>query len=220
MARVVLFGTKDTASVAHYYLRHDSPHEVVAFTVTSDHLPAERTFEGKPVVPFEQLEDHYPPDDFQFFAPMTYRGMNRVRTNIFQQARERGYRSISYVSSRAKIYDNVPVGENCMVFDDNTVQPYCRIGDNVVLWGRNGIGHHSTIGDNAFLAGNVIVPGHCTIGANCVVGVSSTLKNGITLGEGTLVGMGSCLSQDTVPWGVYKGNPARKYRMKSTEVRI
>jgi sugar O-acyltransferase (sialic acid O-acetyltransferase NeuD family) len=220
MARVIVFGLKDFASLAHYYLQHDSPHEVVAFTVTRDHLPAEPTFEGKPVVPFEELEQRYPPGEFHFFAPMSPHGMNCVREGVFLQARARGYRCLSYVSSRAKIYANVPVGENCFILDDNTVQPFCRIGDNVVLWARNGIGHHSAIGDHCFLTGNVIVPGHCVVGPSCFLGVSSTLRDGLTLAEGTLLAMGSCLTQDTTPWGVYKGNPARKYRMKSTEVRL
>ena len=33
MSRVVLFGTGDFARIAHVYLREDSPHEVVAFSV-------------------------------------------------------------------------------------------------------------------------------------------------------------------------------------------
>jgi hypothetical protein len=42
MARVIVFGLRDYASLAHFYLAHDSEHEVVAFTVTRDYLPEER----------------------------------------------------------------------------------------------------------------------------------------------------------------------------------
>jgi hypothetical protein len=51
MAAVVLFGTSDFASLAHFYLKHDSQHEVVGFTVERDYLPESGKFEGLPVVP-------------------------------------------------------------------------------------------------------------------------------------------------------------------------
>jgi hypothetical protein len=31
MSRVIVFGLRDFASLAHFYLTHDSEHEVVAF---------------------------------------------------------------------------------------------------------------------------------------------------------------------------------------------
>jgi hypothetical protein len=34
MSRVIVFGLRDFASLAHFYLTHDPEHEVVAFTVT------------------------------------------------------------------------------------------------------------------------------------------------------------------------------------------
>ena len=55
MADVVIFGVKDFASLAHFYLRHDSEHRVVAFTVHREFMPAEGEFEGLPVVPLEEL---------------------------------------------------------------------------------------------------------------------------------------------------------------------
>ena len=61
MARVIIFGLQDFASLAHFYLSHDSEHEVAAFTVTQDYLPADPVFEGKPVVPFEGLEQALSP---------------------------------------------------------------------------------------------------------------------------------------------------------------
>src|SRR5262245_63702641 len=111
MNRVILFGLQDFASLAHFYLRHDGEHEVVAFTVTSNYLPSEPLFEGKPVVPFEELERHFPPDGHHLFAPMSPRGMNRLREGIYRQGKQRGYRFISYVSSRATIFAGTPRSE-------------------------------------------------------------------------------------------------------------
>lgn len=70
MAKVVIFGILDTAELAHYYLENDSEHQVVAFTVSKEYLKNDE-FKGLPVVPFEDVEDLYPPKDYHLFAPMT-----------------------------------------------------------------------------------------------------------------------------------------------------
>lgn len=218
MARIVVFGLKDFASLAHFYLRHDSPHEVVAFTVTRTYLPETPEFEGCPVVPFEELETRYPPAGFEFFAPMSHRGMNRQREAVFTQARAKGYRCASYVSSRATVFPGTPIGENCFILEDNTIQPFTRIGDNVVLWSGNHVGHHSAIADHVFVTSHVVISGHCTVGPHSFLGVNATLRDGLTLAEGTLVAMGACLTHDTEPWSVYKGNPARRAETKSCDL--
>jgi sugar O-acyltransferase (sialic acid O-acetyltransferase NeuD family) len=220
MARVIIFGLLDNASLAHFYLSHDSTHQVVAFTVSGAYLPPEPTFEGKPVVPFEELEQHYPAAEFSLFAPMSPRQMNRLRAEIYRQGKERGYRFLSYVSSRATVFPGTPIGENCFILEDNTIQPFTRIGNNVVLWSGNHIGHHSTIADHVMFTSHVVLCGHCTVEPYCFLGVNATIRDGLRLGEGTLVAMGACISRDTEPWSVYQGNPARKRDVSSTDVEL
>lgn len=218
MARVIIFGLEDFASLAHYYLRNDSDHEVAAFTVTRGYMPEVPLFEGKPVVAFEELKHHYPTDDFRLFAPLSPRRMNRVREDIYRRVKEEGFRFISYVSSRATVFPETPIGENCFILEDNTIQPFTQIGDNVILWSGNHIGHHSKIGDHVMLTSHVVLSGHCTVGNHCYLGVNATIRDGLRLGEGTLVAMGACVSRDTEPWSLYQGNPARKREMASTDV--
>jgi sugar O-acyltransferase (sialic acid O-acetyltransferase NeuD family) len=220
MARVIIFGLRDFASLAHFYLTHDSRCEVAGFTVSSEHLPAEPVFEGKPVVPFEELEHHFPPAEYHLFAPMSPRGMNRRREAIYRRGKERGYPFLSYVSSRATLFPGTPIGENCFILEDNTIQPFARIGDNVILWSGNHIGHHSTIGDHVMFTSHVVLSGHCTVEPYCFLGVNATIRDGLRLGEGTLVAMGTCVARDTEPWSVYQGNPARKREVASTDVEI
>ncbi len=218
MARVIIFGLQDFASLAHFYLRHDSEHSPVAFTVTRDYLPAERCFEGLPVVAFEEVEQLYPPPEHRFFAPMSHRGMNRVRAKIYLQAKAKGYSCISYVSSRATVFATTPIGENCFILEDNTIQPFTTIGNNVVLWSGNHIGHHSSIGDHVLFTSHVVLSGHCRVEPYCFFGVNATLRDGLRIAEGSLIGMGACVTRDTEPWGVYKGNPARKSEVPSKDV--
>ena len=60
MSQVIIFGLRDIASLAHFYLKYDSDDDVVAFSVHKQFLPKERKFEGLPVVPFEEVERLYP----------------------------------------------------------------------------------------------------------------------------------------------------------------
>jgi len=218
MAKVVIFGLLDTASLAHFYLKLDSDHKVVAFTVHQKYLPGGDSFEGLPIVPFEQIEDHYNPSEYHLFAPMTARKMNRLRESVYNQIKEKGYDLISYVSSKATVFPGAKIGENCFILEDNTIQPYTPIGNNVVMWSGNHIGHHGIIKDHVFFTSHVVLSGHCVVESYCFFGVNSTIRDYTHLAEGTLIGMGALVTKDTEPWGVYTGVPAKKGKKLSKDL--
>ncbi|MCF0070371.1 acetyltransferase [Dyadobacter sp. CY261] len=208
MAKIIVFGVLDTAELAHYYLTHDSEHEVVAFTINRQYIEQDN-FHGLPVVAFEDVETIFPPSEYQFFAPMTGRNMNRNREAIYNHAKAKGYQFISYISSRATLFDNV-IGENCFILEDNTIQPFTTIGNNVVMWSGNHIGHHGQIKDHVFFTSHVVLSGHCVVESYSFFGVNSTIRDYTTIAQGTLVGMASAIMKETEEWGVYVGNPAKK----------
>ncbi|GGH45312.1 acetyltransferase [Dyadobacter endophyticus] len=208
MAKIIVFGVLDTAELAHYYLTHDSDHEVVAFAVNRQYIEQD-TFHGLPVVAFEDVESIFPPSEYKFFAPMTGRNMNRNREAIYNHAKAKGYQFISYISSRATICNNV-IGENCFILEDNTIQPFTTIGNNVVMWSGNHIGHHGQIKDHVFFTSHVVLSGHCVVESYSFFGVNATIRDYTTIAQGTLVGMASAIMKETEEWGVYVGNPAKK----------
>jgi len=210
MAKVVIFGLADTAQLARFYLTHDSEHEVVAFSVTEEYLPESKEFEGLPVVAFENVQEAYSPGDYRFFAPMTARKMNKLREGVYDEIKEKGYQLISYVSSKATVFPEAEIGDNCFILEDNTIQPFTPIGNNVVLWSGNHIGHHGKIHDHVFFTSHVVLSGHCDVQPYCFLGVNATIRDFTTIAEGTLIAMGACVTKDTEPWGVYKGAPATK----------
>ncbi len=199
----------DTAELAHYYLDHDSDHEVVAFTVNREFI-TDPSFHGLPVVAFEDVETLFPPSDYSFFAPMTGRNMNRNREKIYNEAKSKGYSFISYISSYATILDRKVVGENCFILEDNTIQPFTTIGNNVVLWSGNHIGHHGQIKDHVFFTSHVVLSGHCIVESYSFFGVNSTIRDYTTIAQGSLVGMSASITKETEEWGIYIGNPAKK----------
>jgi sugar O-acyltransferase (sialic acid O-acetyltransferase NeuD family) len=218
MAKVVIFGVQDFAQLGNFYLRHDSLHEVVAFSVDEAFLPEGHTFEGLPVVPFERVEEAYPSVEFSFFAPMSHRRMNRLRESVYRRIKEKGYSLVSYVSSRATVFPGTKIGDNCFILEDNTVQPFVEIGDNVVLWSGNHIGHHSVIKDHVLFTSHVVLSGNCTVEPYCFFGVNATVRDRARIAEGSLIAMAAAVTRDTEPWGVYKGNPARKGEVPSSDL--
>jgi len=202
VAKLVLFGAGDIARLAHFYFKHDTQHEVVAFCVDQDYRTASE-FLGLPLVDFADVHRLYPPADHGMFVALSYTKMNRVRAAKYIAAKALGYQCPSYISSRATVLTQQPIGDNCFILEDNTIQPFVTIGNNVILWSGNHIGHDAVIEDHCFISSHVVVSGHCTIGRYSFLGVNATLHNSIRVAEQCLIGAGAVLMKDTVAKGVY-----------------
>ncbi|MCC1484906.1 acetyltransferase [Winogradskyella immobilis] len=216
MNKVVIFGLKDFAELAHYYLTNDSDYDVVAFTVHQEFLPEEKTFKGVPIVAFETVEELYPVSAFLFFVPMDPKKMNTLREAVYLEVKHKGYQFISYISSKATVLTD-SIGENCFILEDNTIQPFVTIGNCVVMWSGNHIGHHSVIKDYVNFTSHVVLSGHCKIERYSFFGVNATIRDSITIAEGTFVGMSATIIKDTEAWGVYIGNPAKRLENKHSK---
>jgi sugar O-acyltransferase (sialic acid O-acetyltransferase NeuD family) len=203
--KVLIFGTKDAASLAHFYLKHDSHYMVCGFIEDRKYIKKD-IFESLPVVAFEDIENEFSKNDTCVFLPIYN---NLLRETKCKEAESKGFSVISYVSSKASCFSN-KIGKNCFIMENNTIQPYVEIGDNVILWSGNHVGHHSKICDNVFVSSHVVISGHCNIGSYSWLGVNACLRDSITLSEGSFITMGSVVTKDTEPYGKYKGNPASK----------
>ncbi|WP_338766584.1 acetyltransferase [Bernardetia sp. ABR2-2B] len=215
MKKVIIFGIQDFAELAHYYLTNDSDYEVVAFCVNEEYMPNEKSFKGLPIVSFENLEEHYSPSQFSLFAPMAPKKMNTIREKVYLEGKEKGYSFISYISSKATIF-NSKIGENCFILENNTIQPFTDIGNNVIMWSGNHIGHHGKIEDNVMFTSHVVLSGHCVVEKNCFFGVNATIRDGLTLAKGSLIAMAASVTKNTEEWSIYVGNPAKKLENKNS----
>jgi sugar O-acyltransferase (sialic acid O-acetyltransferase NeuD family) len=213
--KVVIFGVKDLAQLAKFYLETDSPYQVVAFTVHQQYMPEPQEYLGLPVVPFETVEQIFPPSNHKFFSPLAGRGMSKFRQSIYLEAKFKGYKFVSYVSSKASIF-NTDVGENCFILEDNTIQPFTKIGNNIVIWSGCHIGHHSYLHDHVFLTSHVVISGHCIIKSFSWFGVNCTIRDGLTIEEGSLIAMGACVTKNTEAWKMYVGLPAKVVENKTS----
>ena len=217
MTKLIIFGAGDIAKLAHFYFTRDSDYEVVAFTVDQAYRDQDAFLE-LPLVDFEQIVELYPPDDHSMFIALSYAKMNKIRAEKYFAAKSMGYQLASYVSSRCSYLTDDPVGENCFILEDNTVQPFVTMGDNVTLWSGNHIGHDSTIGDHCFISSHVVISGHVKVEPYCFIGVNATLRNAITIAAESLIGAGATILNDTVEKGVYIPSRSKLSPQKSDEI--
>ena len=216
---LVIFGYGDIAQIANYYFERDTDHEVVAFCLDRDYI-TEPEFDGKPVVAFEDIETLYPAGEFDLFLALSYTNMNRLREQKFGEAKEKGYSLVSYVSPDCTYRSQFEVGENCFIFEDNTIQPFVKIGNNVTLWSGNHIGHHSEIHDHNFVSSHVVISGHCTIESNCFLGVNATIAHQVTITSGGLIGAGAVIAKNTELNGVYVAPHTVKIEKTSDQIKL
>ncbi len=215
---LIIFGTGEIAQLAHFYFNKDSEYEVVAFTVDSA-FKKETSFCGLPVIAFEEILEHYSPEHCAIFVALSYSKLNAVRKEKYLAAKALGYRIASFVSSKATVLNEGRIGENCFIFEDNTIQPFVTIGNNVTLWSGNHIGHHSIIHDHCFIASHVVISGGVEVFESCFIGVNVTLRDHIKIGEKCVLGAGALLLSDADAYGVYLGKATERSKVPSNRLR-
>lgn len=214
----MIFGAGDIAQLAHFYFTNDSEYEVVAFTIDEEFIQ-EPTFCGLPIIAFETVVRQYTPEDHEFFVALSYSSLNARRKEKYLTVKSLGYRLANFISSRAVVLNEGHIGENCFIFEDNTIQPFAIIGNNVTLWSGNHIGHHCTIKDHCFISSHVVISGGVEIGEQCFIGVNATLRDHIKIGDKCVIGAGALMLGDAKPEGIYMGSATERSRVPSTKLR-
>jgi len=209
MKKLLIFGTGEIAELANYYFSNDSDYSVEAFCI-DDEFKTTNEFCGKEVLSYEDIEKKINPKEFSFFAALSYSSMNRLRANKYLDAKSKGYKIASYISSNATVLNDYNIGEHAFILEDNTIQPFVEIASNVTIWSGNHIGHHGKIFNNCFISSHVVISGKVTVHENCFLGVNATINHNINLSKFSFVASGSLINKNTEEYGVYIGSPARK----------
>jgi acetyltransferase-like isoleucine patch superfamily enzyme len=197
MSKVVLFGIGRGADVAFRFLTRDSDHEICGFAVDRRYLDREH-FHDLPVVPFEDVESRFPPDQFKMFVLLGYQRMNAFRADKYLEAKRKGYSFISYTNSSFYRAEELNIGENCFILDNQSISLDVKIGNNVVMWSSNHVGDLTNIGDHVWLASHVTVAAEVIVQPYCFLGIGATIGNRVTLAERTFVAANALVASDTV----------------------
>lgn len=219
MKNLIIIGASSNAKLAKFYFENDSEYKVVAFAVNKEYIDSE-SFEGLPVVPIETIGKTYPPEANETFVAVGYTNMNAIREELYHQVKSMGYSCPNYISSKCNFLTKEPIGDNNLILEDNTIQPFVKIGSNNVLWSGNHIGHDVIIENHNFITSHVVISGFTKILNNCFLGVNSTFRDGITIKNKSLVGAGAVIMNDTEEESVLLAPKPFKMDKKSSELKI
>lgn len=215
MKSVIIFGIGDTGECIHYYLTNDSNYDVAAFTLDKKYIK-EPTFHGLPIVPFDEVEKEFPPEKYDMFIAIGFTDLNSDRAKRFHEAKKKGYKLISYISSKAIVWKDLKIGENCMVLENSVVHPYVIIEDNVTIWSGNLISHHTHIHKNCFISAHVVIAGGVEIEENCFLGINSTIREHVKIARNCIIGANSLILNDTEENGAYITEASERNRIPSS----
>ena len=216
--KAVIFGTDSFADIVYFYLTNDSEYEVVAFTATSDFIKEDTKFD-LPIVPFEDIETKYSPDEYEMYIAVGYVNLNKTRARFYNEAKEKGYKLLTYISSKATVLTQ-DIGDNCFILEDNTLQPFLKVGNDVVFWSGNHIGHHSTIEDHCYITSHAVISGHCHIKEYTFIGVNATLRDALTIERENIIGAGALILKSTKEKEVYVAKKTEVFPRSSDRMKI
>ena len=192
---IIIFGSAEIAELAKFYFDNDSIYKVVAFTVDDAYVDKD-TFCNLPLITFSHIKKQYPPSKYLMHVALSYGQLNKLRQEKYYQAKNEGYTLVSYISSKSVFWTDLSIGDNCLILENQTIQPTVRIGNNSMIWSGNHIGHGTVIGDHTYISSHVVISGNCTIGERCFFGVNSTIKDFSKIGNDVFVAMGANVTRD------------------------
>jgi sugar O-acyltransferase (sialic acid O-acetyltransferase NeuD family) len=215
---LVVVGGGELARLAHYYFSNDSARSVAGFAVDARFLTSAK-FMGLPVVAFDEIAVKYPPAAFDLFVAIGYTQLNAARAAKCAAARSLGYQLASYVSSRASVWPDLEVGDNCMIMEGNVLQPFVKIGNAAIMFCGSVVSHDVELGDNCFVASGATLCGGVRVRSNCFIGANSTIREHLEIGADSMVGAGALIVRDMPPGSGYvesgtrdSGIPSRRLR--------
>lgn len=217
MKKLIIFGLSELAEVAWFYFLHDSNYKISAFTVNQEYITSD-SFHGIPVIPFENIETSYSPQEYDLFIATGYGNLNQDRAAKYIETKLKGYNCPSYISSKATTWPGLVTGDNCFILENNTIQPFVKIGNNTTLWSGNHIGHHVEILDNVFIASQVVISGGVRIESNCFIGVNATIRDHIVVAENSIIGAGALILKDTNSNCLYKGIKSSQSQLSTSAI--
>ncbi|MGZ9809200.1 acetyltransferase [Pseudoroseicyclus sp. H15] len=216
MTDIVIFGAGAMAEVIEVYLDRHSDYRIVGYTLDAAYRKEDRRH-GLPVVDWEEIDQRFPPGSVKLLGPLTYQRMNTVRRDRYLEGKAKGYDFASFIHPGIWNYAE-SIGENVVILEQNTIQPFVTIGDNCIIWSSNHIGHHTVIGPHVFVAGHVGIAGNTTIGAESYLAGKAGVPHGITIGKGAAVLNGAFVQADLPDYAVIAGPSGEVRNFKSTKL--
>ncbi|MDC3309581.1 acetyltransferase [bacterium] len=212
MEKLVIYGNGRIAKIIYQFLKKQF--DVVGFTVDKEFIETEDV-EGLPLIAFEDLKKTFTPKDHKMLIAVGYVRMNEVRLQKYLEGKAKGYKFINYIHPSVVWHDNIRIGENNIILDYVSIQPYVDIGNSNFIWSNAVIAHGSTLMDTNWITSGVVVSGDAVIKSKCFLGVNCSIGHNVTIEDGNFIGANSLVTKSTMPNEVFISRDSEKMRLNS-----
>lgn len=190
---IIIFGVTDLAEILYMNLIYQGI-TIAAFTVNKEYI-RDPMHLGIPVVPFDNLEEDYPPDNYAIYLCVGYREMNTSREKFYYLIKEKGYEIHNYIHPNAIIMTK-DIGEGNIIMEGVKIGAFTTLGNCNICYPNALIAHHSKVGSFNFFAISTSIAGNVKIGNKCFFGNNSYTKDGVQIMDSVLVGAGAYVDKD------------------------
>lgn len=203
---MVLYGTGVLARYVTKVIEKYDLFNIVSYTADAEYISG-HMFLGKPLIPFHEVDNLYPPEEFSMLVLIGYKNM-RDRERMFLKARNMGYFLPNCIAGGVNFFDDLQIGENNIIFSGTYIGADARLGSNNIIRPNVYVGHDVTVGDHCYISPGCNIGGGCTLEDMCFLGLGSNITNGLRVSRENLIGAGSLVLKNTEPFGKYVGSPA------------
>ena len=209
--KVGIFGMSVlTDMICRDVVDHDD-FEIAAVTVDRAYMNRDDC-NGYPVVVFEEVENEYPPEEFDMLVVYTNMDNMRLKEKLFHRVKEKGYSLRNYISPKADCPSDLELGVNNIIMAHTYVGFKGKMGDNNFIRQKVYLGHEFNIGSHNTIGPGCRIGGHCNMEDCCYIGLGAVVNNKIKISKDTLVGSGAVVIRNTEECSVNVGNPSRVIR--------
>ena len=211
----MVFGLGPFSQLVSYYLRTFTHWHVACYTVDGAYVTSE-TFEGRPVVAFDELADRFAPDEHDAVIAVGYRRMGDIRKAAFRRMAELGYAMPNFVHPSSSVMA-AGLGEANIVLEQVSLGPGSVLGDANVVWGGVQVGHGCRVGSCCTMCMGAVFGGNARIGDNCFFGLNSTVTNSCAVAPYTMLGAQGYLTHPTREREAYLSDvSAKRHRTRDS----
>lgn len=212
MEKVIIYGNGKIAKIIYHFVKKQF--DVVAFTVDKEFIQ-ENKIEDIPLVAFEEIEKSFSIQNHKILIAVGYVQMNKIREKKYYEAKEKGYSFINYIHPSVELHNNLEIGENNIILDHVTLQPYVTIGNSNFIWSNAVIAHGTIVEDTNWITSGVVVSGDATIKSKCFLGVNSTVGHNAIIRDENFIGANTLVIKNTQEKEVFISKEGDKFRLDS-----
>jgi UDP-perosamine 4-acetyltransferase len=165
---------------------------------------------GVPILGGDEIILDHDPDAVMLVNGIGSIGDAKVRRDVFERLRKKGYRFSGLVHPSAVVAGDVELGDGAQVMAGAVIQPGCRIGANTIVNTSATVDHDCIIGDHVHIAPGALLGGGVTVGNSAHVGPGSIVVQKLVLGDGCLIAAGATVICSVAAATRVAGVPAKE----------